>query len=123
MSQESPLPVDPLDALVANEGAPDVVQISGGEPTLHPELFAILAAAKRRPIRHLMLNTNGVRIARDSGFARELARMQPGFEVYLQFDSLRDDARSRPRRDAPGPRRTRPPMCRAGRRAGSCVRD
>ncbi len=38
-----------LDALVASEGEPDVVQISGGEPTLHPELFAILDAAKRRP--------------------------------------------------------------------------
>ena len=34
-----------FDALVASEGEPDLVQISGGEPTLHPEFFAILAAA------------------------------------------------------------------------------
>ena len=32
-----------------NEGEPDVVQISGGEPTLHPDFFAILDAAKRAP--------------------------------------------------------------------------
>jgi 7,8-dihydro-6-hydroxymethylpterin dimethyltransferase len=81
-----------LDAIVANEGEPDVVQISGGEPTTHPDFFAILDAAKRRPIRHLMLNTNGIRIAQEPGFAERLASYAPGFEVYLQFDSLQRDA-------------------------------
>ena len=80
-----------LDAIVANEGEPDVVQISGGEPTLHPEFFAILDAARQRPIRHLMINTNGLRIAKEPDFAARLATYQPGFEVYLQFDSLRDE--------------------------------
>lgn len=78
-----------LDAVVSNEGEPDVVQISGGEPTLHPEFFSILDEAKQRPIRHLMVNTNGVRIAREPDFARRLATYQPAFEIYLQFDSLR----------------------------------
>lgn len=77
-----------LDALVASEGEPDLVQISGGEPTLHPQILEILQAAKARPIRHLMLNTNGLRIARDPAFVAELAKLKPGFEVYLQFDSL-----------------------------------
>jgi hypothetical protein len=80
-----------LDAVVRAEGEPDVVQISGGEPTIHPDFWAILDAAKQRPIRHLMVNTNGVEIARDPAFARRLAEYQPGFEVYLQWDSLRDD--------------------------------
>ncbi|HEV2618807.1 MAG TPA: radical SAM protein, partial [Acidobacteriaceae bacterium] len=80
-----------LDAVVANEGEPDVVQISGGEPTLHPDFFAILDAAKARPIRHLMVNTNGLRIAKEPDFAARLAEYQPGFELYLQFDSLRDE--------------------------------
>ncbi len=77
-----------LDAIIANEGEPDVVQISGGEPTEHPLFFEILDAARRRPIRHLMLNTNGVRIAKQAQFAERLARYAPGFEVYLQFDSF-----------------------------------
>src|SRR4051812_9233395 len=77
-----------LDAVVANELEPDIVQISGGEPTIHPEFFAILDAARRRPIKHLMVNTNGIRIARDAGFAERLATYMPGFEIYLQFDSL-----------------------------------
>lgn len=78
-----------LDAVVRNEGEPDVVQISGGEPTIHPEFFAILDAARRRPIRHLMVNTNGIRIAEDEAFAQRLAEYRPAFEIYLQFDSLR----------------------------------
>lgn len=80
-----------LDAVVANEGEPDVVQISGGEPTLHPQFFDILDAARRRPIRHLMVNTNGIAIAKTPGFAERLAQYMPGFELYLQFDSLRDE--------------------------------
>ncbi len=81
-----------LDALVASEGEPDLVQISGGEPTIHPEFFAILDAVKRRPIRHVMINTNGVRIAQDPEFVARLASYAPRLEVYLQFDSLDDDA-------------------------------
>jgi uncharacterized radical SAM superfamily Fe-S cluster-containing enzyme len=77
-----------LDAVVANEGEPDVVQISGGEPTLHPKFFAVLDAARRRPIKHLMLNTNGIRIANEPGFAERLKEYAPGFEIYLQWDSL-----------------------------------
>jgi uncharacterized radical SAM superfamily Fe-S cluster-containing enzyme len=81
-----------LDTLVASEGEADLVQFSGGEPTLHPQFFDILAAAKRRPIRHLMVNTNGIRIARERGFAERLGEYMPGFEVYLQFDSLNPEA-------------------------------
>ena len=62
-----------LDTLVASEGEPDLLQISGGEPTIHPQIMEILRRAKARPIRHLMLNTNGVRIANDPAFVAELA--------------------------------------------------
>lgn len=77
-----------LDAVVRNEERPDVVQLSGGEPTLHPQFFEILDAARARPIRHLMVNTNGIRIAKDEAFARRLAGYRKGFEIYLQFDSF-----------------------------------
>jgi hypothetical protein len=77
-----------LDAVVRNEGEPDVVQISGGEPTLHPDFFTVLDMAKARPIRHLMVNTNGIKIAESEAFTERLASYMPDFEVYLQFDSF-----------------------------------
>jgi 7,8-dihydro-6-hydroxymethylpterin dimethyltransferase len=80
-----------LDALVVSEGEPDLVQISGGEPTLHPEFFAILDAVRARPIRHVMINTNGLRIAQDADFVQRLAENKRGLEIYLQFDSMRRD--------------------------------
>ncbi len=81
-----------LDALVASEGEPDLLQISGGEPTLHPDFFDILDAARARPIRHVMINTNGLRIAREPDFVAQLAERKRGLEIYLQFDSLQRDA-------------------------------
>jgi hypothetical protein len=78
-----------LDCVVRNEKNPDVVQISGGEPTLHPDFFRVLDMCKERPIRHLMVNTNGIRIAQEEEFAKRLAEYVPQFEIYLQFDSLK----------------------------------
>jgi uncharacterized radical SAM superfamily Fe-S cluster-containing enzyme len=80
-----------LDRAVANEGEPSIIQISGGEPTVHPQFFEILELVKKRPIGHLLVNTNGVRIANEPGFAEHLAQFTPGLEVYLQFDSFRPE--------------------------------
>ena len=77
-----------MDALVASEGEPDLLQLSGGEPTIHPEILTIIDMARARPIRHLMINTNGLRIASDPAFVAELASRKKGLEIYLQFDSL-----------------------------------
>jgi len=80
-----------LDTIVENEREPDVIQISGGEPTIHPEFFAILDYAKTLPIKHLMVNTNGITIAKDFAFAERLKSYTPDFEIYLQFDSFKND--------------------------------
>ncbi|HTZ74390.1 MAG TPA: radical SAM protein, partial [Candidatus Aquilonibacter sp.] len=81
-----------MDAVVRNEGHPDVVQISGGEPTLHPDFFRILKMARARPIRHVMVNTNGLRIAKDEDFVTRIADEMPDLEIYLQFDSFEREA-------------------------------
>src|SRR5215211_7624560 len=75
-----------LDAFVAAEGEPEAVQLSGGEPSIHPEILEMLAAAKQRGIPLVMLNTNGIRLARDPRFAPALAEI--GVHVYLQFDGF-----------------------------------
>lgn len=75
-----------LDAFIASEGAPEVVQLSGGEPTLHPLLPEFVAMAKDRGIRHVMINTNGVKLARDDALLQRLGDLQPA--VYMQFDGF-----------------------------------
>ncbi len=78
-----------LDAFVRAEGDPEVVQFSGGEPSLHPQLFDMIRMARDKGVRHVMVNTNGRRIARDPAWARGLGELQP--LVYLQFDGLDDE--------------------------------
>ena len=77
-----------LDAVVANEGEPQIVQLSGGEPTIHPEFFEVMDLVKSKPIKHLMINTNGIRIAKERNFCDRLSKYKPGIEIYLQFDSF-----------------------------------
>ena len=78
-----------LDRFVEIEGDPEVVQFSGGEPTIHPQLLEMIQAAKDRGIRQVMVNTNGVRIARDDAFLDGLAKANP--VIYFQFDGLRSE--------------------------------
>lgn len=82
-----------LDAFVAAEGEPEVVMFSGGEPTIHHDILAMIDLAQQRPINAVTLNTNGIRLARDPGFVRELGdRNRPGrrITIYLQFDGLQE---------------------------------
>lgn len=66
----------------------DVLMLSGGEPTLHPQFEEILEAAVARPIVRILVNTNGLRIARDDALVALLRRHRERVEVYLQFDGL-----------------------------------
>jgi 7,8-dihydro-6-hydroxymethylpterin dimethyltransferase len=78
-----------LDAFVRAEGEPEVVQFSGGEPTIHPDIVEFVAMARERGIAVVMVNTNGIRLARDRRFVRELAELSP--HIYLQFDGFELD--------------------------------
>lgn len=80
-----------IDYLVVAEGQPEVLQLSGGEPTIHPRFLDVLAYAAERPIDIVMINTNGVRLARDRRFLEAVAKHCRRVEVYLQFDGF-DDA-------------------------------
>jgi uncharacterized radical SAM superfamily Fe-S cluster-containing enzyme len=77
---------DILDRLVAAEGNPQVVQFSGGEPSIHPQIIPMMRAAQQRGIPNVMLNTNGKRIATDDRFLVELAEVRPN--IYFQFDGF-----------------------------------
>lgn len=75
-----------LDDYIRTEGRPEVVQFSGGEPTMHPQIIDFVRAAYARDIRFVMINTNGKRIARDDAFLEQLNEVRPA--LYLQFDGF-----------------------------------
>jgi 7,8-dihydro-6-hydroxymethylpterin dimethyltransferase len=79
---------DAIDHLVRAEGKPEVLQLSGGEPTIHPDFERILAYACEQPIDVVMINTNGIRIAKDPALRDVIARHRRRCQVYLQFDGL-----------------------------------
>ncbi len=82
-----------IERLVAVEGRAEVLQLSGGEPTLHPEFLRLLDYAVSQPIDIVMINTNGIRLAHDEAMLDAIAEHGPRVEVYLQFDGF-DDAGS-----------------------------
>ncbi len=77
-----------LDAFVSAEGEPEVVMLSGGEPTIHPRILDFIRLAKAKDVRYVTLNTNGIRLARDRRFVEALAELGPA--IYLQFDGFKE---------------------------------
>jgi len=75
------------------------VQLSGGEPTVRDDLPQVVALGRSLGIAFLQLNTNGLRLASEPGYAATLAAA--GLQtVFLQFDGV-DDAVHRALRGRP----------------------
>jgi uncharacterized radical SAM superfamily Fe-S cluster-containing enzyme len=79
-----------IDRLVEVEGRAEICQLSGGEPTTHPQLAEIIEYALARDIDYVMINTNGIRFARDPALVELVSHHRDRVEVYFQFDGLHD---------------------------------
>lgn len=77
-----------IDRLTAVEGRPEVLQLSGGEPTIHPDFLRTLAYACAQPIDIVMINTNGIRLAHDAELVAAIAEYKNRIEIYFQFDGF-----------------------------------
>lgn len=73
---------------------PCPVQLSGGEPTVRDDLPQIAKLGREIGFQHIMVNTNGIRIARDMEYLLELKRNGVS-TIYLQFDGVTDDIYNR----------------------------
>ena len=74
--------------IVRQCGSP-LLQLSGGEPTLRDNLPELVRFAKEAGCSYVQLNTNGIRLAEDPLYAKELA--DAGLDiVFLQFDGTSD---------------------------------
>jgi uncharacterized radical SAM superfamily Fe-S cluster-containing enzyme len=79
--------------------------LTGGEPTLHPQLPEIVAAVRRLGLDATVVS-NGLRLGSDPGLAERLRRSGLSY-LYLQLDTLRPEVNRRLRRDDGLPERLR----------------
>jgi uncharacterized radical SAM superfamily Fe-S cluster-containing enzyme len=77
-----------LHAFLNARGPLDVLQLSGGEPLLHPELLRIIDFCKTLPIKFVTINTNGLELVNNDSLADALAKRKPRLEVNFQIDGL-----------------------------------
>jgi hypothetical protein len=69
---------------------PPAIQLSGGEPTLRPDLIEIVKMAKQKGFRHIEVNTNGIKIADEKDgveYIRQLTNAG-AHTFYLSFDGV-----------------------------------
>ena len=85
-----------VDQLVAGgKSGSDMIQLSGGEPTIHPQFFDMVELLFERGFRQVCINSNGLKLAQPS-FAARLAGTLDKYSanklaVYLQFDGFEDN--------------------------------
>lgn len=80
-----------IQGVIDRKGGIEILQLSGGEPTLHPQLLELCRWIKHHPkIDFAIINTNGVLLAKDPAFAQQLsdAFERTGVQLYLQFDGV-----------------------------------
>lgn len=71
-------------------GGPFNLHLSGGEPTVRRDLPEMIRRIRSLGFSYIQLNTNGVRLATDGDYARELK--EAGLScVFLQFDGISDE--------------------------------
>jgi 7,8-dihydro-6-hydroxymethylpterin dimethyltransferase len=80
-----------LDGLIASEGQIDLLNLSGGEPTLSPHFREIVEEClSREQILRVSVSTNGLRLLRDPDLLAYLARRN--VVISLQFDGFDEQA-------------------------------
>ncbi|MHA2168979.1 MAG: radical SAM protein [Candidatus Kariarchaeaceae archaeon] len=77
-----------IATLERSEGEANVVMLSGGEPTVHPDFLLILQRMQEARVKKIMINSNGLKFASSPQFCLDVAEIGSNISVYLQFDGF-----------------------------------
>jgi 7,8-dihydro-6-hydroxymethylpterin dimethyltransferase len=66
----------------------DIINFTGGEPTLHPQLLDFLQMCRDAGIRRLTISTNGLKL-KDEAYVRKLAALDA--RIVLSLDTFRPE--------------------------------
>jgi 7,8-dihydro-6-hydroxymethylpterin dimethyltransferase len=73
---------------VLQKKKPNIIVISGGEPTIHPDFYKIMEYIASYHFEHVVLISNGIELANNIEMVQFLSNLKQKIEIYLQFDSL-----------------------------------
>ena len=84
------MPAAELEALLGHlrRAAPErrIINLTGGEPTMHPDFARLVALCAREGIHRVTISTHGLRFLNDEPLVAELARLRA--RIVLSFDAL-----------------------------------
>ncbi|GAB4464473.1 MAG: radical SAM protein [Armatimonadaceae bacterium] len=84
-----------LEAFFLQQTTLDVLMLSGGEPTIHPQFRELLEMALAYPINRILVNTNGLRLNQSTELVELLSAHRKRVELYFSYASFRPEVHQR----------------------------
>ena len=80
-----------LGHLVADHGGElDIINFTGGEPTMHPHFLEFLAMSREAGIHRVTICSNGIKLAKDESLVEKIGAL--GGRIALSFDTFDEAA-------------------------------
>lgn len=79
-----------LTHLKEDHGEIDIINFTGGEPTVHPEFMKFIEMSFEAGIHRITVSTNGIALARDEAMVKRLSELDA--RIVLSFDSFEPEA-------------------------------
>lgn len=77
-----------LHSIVARGADTDIINFTGGEPTLHPDLIGLLRMSREAGIKRLTISTNGLKLL-DESYVKQLAEVDA--RIVLSLDTFDEE--------------------------------
>src|SRR5579871_580115 len=76
--------------LKEDHGEIDIINFTGGEPTMHPEFVQFMEISKSAGIHRITVSTNGIALAKSEALVKRLGELDT--RIVLSFDSFELEA-------------------------------